>query len=380
MRVLRIIARMNVGGPALQVETLQRGLATHGIESRLLVGQVGPGEEEWANLRSSNQDLVARVVPGLGREPNAGGDVRALGVLMAEIRRFRPHIVHTHTAKAGMLGRLAAGLCRVPATVHTFHGHLLTGYFSAAVTRAITVSERIMAPGTDRLVAVGARVRDELLEAGVGRPAQYRVVAPGVVLPPAPDRVRARLDLGLPEVGPAVGLVARLTQVKRPDRFVDMARAVAVAHPDAVFIVAGDGPLAPVLKSAAQEFDGRLRLLGWQSDLARAYAACDLVVLTSDNEGMPVSLIEAAHAGRPAVTTDVGGAAEVVEHGVTGLVVEPDAQALAKAVTTLLADPTRRHAMGRAAQARAATLFTPDRLVADHVSLYRELVAAAHER
>jgi hypothetical protein len=166
VRVLRLIARMNVGGPALQVVALQRGLDPERFESRLLIGEPGEGEADYLQLRAP--DVEATLVPGLGRSIRAAGDARALAAVIGEIRRFRPDIVHTHTAKAGVLGRIAAGVTRVPHVVHTFHGHLLHGYFGAAGRRAVVTTERVLARRTDVLAAVGAQVRDDLLAAGIG--------------------------------------------------------------------------------------------------------------------------------------------------------------------------------------------------------------------
>ena len=164
IRVLRVIARMNVGGPAWQASVLTRCLGEHGIETRLLAGQVGPGEASFLKLREP--DLPVTPVAGLGRSVRLLGDLRALGGVVREIRRFRPHVIHTHTAMAGVVGRVAAIITRVPVRVHTFHGHVLHGYFSKPVTHFVRTIEKALARRTTALVAVGERVRDELVAAG----------------------------------------------------------------------------------------------------------------------------------------------------------------------------------------------------------------------
>jgi glycosyltransferase involved in cell wall biosynthesis len=174
-----------------------------------------------------------------------------------------------------------------------------------------------------------------------------------------------------------VAFVGRLTAIKRPDRFVDMALAVAAARPETRFLVAGEGDLLPQVRGRAQPLGERIRFLGWRPDVETVHAAADLTVLTSDNEGMPVSLIEAAMTGRPAVTTDVGSAAEVVAHGHTGFVTAPDADRLAAAVLTLLGAGDLRRTFGEAAAARARRLFTAERLVADTERLYEALAGEA---
>jgi len=372
IRVLRIIARMNVGGPALQVTGLIDGLDRTRYESLLLVGNVAADELDYTCLRAPH--VSSTTVPGLGRELSVWGDAWALQNLVREIRRFRPHIVHTHTAKAGFLGRVAARLCRVPAIVHSFHGHLLQGYFSRPATKAVITTERAFARFTTRIVAVGSQVRDDLLSAGIGRREQYVVIPPGVDLRPAPERSKARRCLGLPDNGPIVSYVARLTAVKRPDRFVDVAMRLADRCPDATFVVAGDGRLLEEMQSRALPLGSRIRFLGFRGDVEAVYAASDVVMLTSDNEGMPVSLIEAALTGRPAIATNVGSTSEVVRDGITGFVTPNDVGELTRAAERLLTDFALRQRMGTAAAEIAKSRFGGARLVRDMEHLY-EIIA-----
>lgn len=372
---MRVIARMNVGGPALQVAAISRGLPPELFDQRVYCGSPAAGEADYVRLAAP--DIPVRRVPGLGRPVRLGGDVQGLAALVAEMCRFRPHIVHTHTAKAGVLGRTAAALARVPARVHTFHGHLLHGYFSRVGTGLVVATERAFARVSDRLIAVGARVRDDLLAAGVGHPGQYVVVPPGTRLGPLPDRARARRALGLPEGVPVVAYVGRITGVKRPDRFVEVARAIHRELPEVRFAVCGEGDLLGELLDAAPALDGRLHTLGWRADVETVYAAADLVLLTSDNEGMPVSLIEAGLAGLPAVATRVGGVPEVVRHEETGLLAPPWARELAAHAIRLLRDEPTRLRMGRAARAWTTERFTAERLVAD---IHRVYTAIAVER
>lgn len=371
LRVLRILARANVGGPALQVAALTTRLDVTRFESRLLVGAVEVGEVDYFELRAPEVRFVR--VRGLGRAVRPADDIRALREVVREVRSFRPHIVHTHTAKAGVIGRLAALWCRVPATVHTFHGHLLRGYFAPQLTRLVIGAERILAHRTTRIVAVGERVRDELLTAGIGRAVQYAVIAPGIQLGTAPSRAAARERLGLPADAEAVAFVGRITGVKRPDRFADVARELAHRRPRLRFLVAGGGDLVPELERSLAPLGDRVELLGWRADVETVYAAADAVVNTSDNEGMPVSLIEAAAAGCPAVATGVGSAGEVVLDGRTGFVVAPRVTDLVDAVERLLDDPELRARFGAAAAEHAGRAFGVERLVDDMERLYEEI-------
>lgn len=350
---------------------LSEGLDPARFEQRLLTGLPEPEEGDYVALRAP--DLAVRRVAGLGRAPDLTADVRALAEISRVIREFRPHIVHTHKAKAGVLGRLAAWGRRTPATVHHYHGHLLHGYFSPRKTQAIMAVERLLARRTVRLIAVGEQVRDDLLAVKVGTPSQWRVVAPGVAGAPAPDRSAARAALGLPETGLVVGFVGRLARVKQPERFVEMALLLSAEFPDASFVVAGDGDLLGRMRQVARPLGPRAVFLGWRSDVQTVYAACDVVALTSDNEGMPVSLIEAAAAAVPVVATDVGSAGEVVDDGVTGLLAPTDAHALATAAGRLLRDPALRSSMGHAAGRRFQERFAARRLVDDVTAIYEEL-------
>jgi glycosyltransferase involved in cell wall biosynthesis len=355
---------MNVGGPAAIVTELLTHLD---LDLHLLVGEVGGDEADYLELRAPG--LPVTRIPGLGRAVRPADDVRALAGLVGQLRRLRPDIVQTHTAKAGALGRTAAVAARVPARVHTFHGHLLHGYFSPAVTRGVVTAERALALVTDRIVAVGQGVREELLGARIGRPDQYVVIPPGVTLPrPPPDREKARQVLGLPQEGPVVAYVARLTQIKRPDRMIEVARAL----PDATFVVAGDGPLyATVMEMAPPN----VRFLGWRADIENVYAAANVILLTSDNEGMPVTLIEAALCGVPAVASDVGSTGEVVLDGRTGRTVAPGVAALSDAVRALLDDGDWCRQMGLAARRWAEEAFGVGIMAEAHMDLYRSLMA-----
>ena len=368
---MRVIARMNVGGPARQVIALQRGIDSGNFDTRLIIGAVEPTEADQLEL--SRIDLPAERLPTLTRSPAGIADLRVLAALIARCREFRPDIVHTHTAKAGVLGRLAALRSGVPATVHTFHGHLLHGYFSPSVTRAVVRAERALAKRTTALVAVGSRVRDELVDAGIGVTTQYSVIPPGLQLPSPVPRLEARAALGVASDACAVAYVARLTAVKRPDRFAAFAAILSTSMPEVVFLVAGDGPELTPLRDACAVRGVRVSFLGWRSDVETVYSAADLVVLCSDNEGMPVSLIEAGACGCPAVSTDAGSVSEVVLDGETGFVTEMNAWALAASAEVILRNPDVRESFGRAARVHALSRFSDSRLVADHEELYRAL-------
>jgi glycosyltransferase involved in cell wall biosynthesis len=369
---MRIIARMNVGGPAVQVSGLMRHLPPLGFDQRLYTGWCGDDEADY--LETQAPDVEATRIDGLGRAIRPGDDATALIQLAREMRDFRPHIVHTHTAKAGVLGRTAAALAGIgSATVHTFHGHLLHGYFSPRKTQAVTALERTLARKTDRLVAVGDQVRDDLLGARIGRPDQYAIIPPGLEMPPAVSRAEALREFGLSPDAPVVAFIGRLTAIKRPDRFIEVVQAVSAKRPDVQFLVAGAGDQADLVDQAAADLP--ITVLGWRSDVENVLAASDAVLLTSDNEGTPLSLIQAALSGLPVVATDVGSVHDVVVSGETGLLCDLDAQQLADAVLDVVNNPNTVRALGAKAQQRATAKYGVQRLADDHARLYRSIAA-----
>ncbi len=371
VHVVHVIARMNVGGPARILAGLLDGLDPERFPQTLITGTVADDEEDWFAVRDTALADDPRIVrlPGLGRAIAPLRDLATLRRLTALLVDLAPDVVQTHTAKAGLLGRWAALRAGVPHIVHTFHGHTLHGYFPAPVTAVFTALERRLARRSDDLLAVGSRVRDELLAAGVGTAAQYTVLPPGVRDEGTGERAAARAALGLADDVPVVAFVGRLSGVKRPDRFLTAAEQVAAGRPGTVFLVVGDGELRAELEAAPRTAD--VRFLGWRGDVGTVHAASDVVAVTSDNEGMPVTLIEAAMAGRPCVTTDVGGAGEVVRDGVTGRVVPRDATAVAAAILGLLSDDEVRDRMGAAARTRAQERFGVDAVGTLLTDLYR---------
>jgi glycosyltransferase involved in cell wall biosynthesis len=378
IRVVRVIARLNIGGPAIHATLLTARLDPARFHTTLVTGSEDASEGNYLALHG--REAAVELIPDLGREIRPLRDLRTLAALMRVIRRVRPHIVHTHTAKAGAVGRLAAALCGVPVVVHTFHGHVLRGYFSPAKTAVYRNIERGLARRTDRLLTVTDLVRDELLALGVGRPEQYITVPLGFDLAPlvhaAGRRGELRAELGV-GAAPLVGIVARLVPIKAHEIFLDAAARIRAAVPDARFLIVGDGECRQALEARVDALGLReaVRFLGWRADLDRLYADLDVVVLTSRNEGSPVALIEAMAAGVPVVSTAVGGVPDVVAHGTSGLLAPvDDAAAVAEHTVTLLRDRARALTMGGAGRSRVVATYSADRLVADIERLYDALL------
>lgn len=367
--MMHVIARMNVGGPALEISELMRGLDADRFEQLLITGWCADDEADYLDTQAP--DIPAMRVPGFGRAIRPTEDALVLPRLVRQIRAFRPHVVHTHTAKAGVLGRIATKAALVNARiVHTHHGHLLHGYFGPRKTAALIRLERQLSRHTETVVTVGEQVRDDLLARGIGRPDQYSVIRSGVRLGPIPDRDTSRGELGIPDGAIVVTMVGRITKIKRPDRFADVVALTTAQGANLHYLVAGGGDLEPYLRARVERERLPVTMLGWRSDLERILAATDIALLTSDNEGTPLSLVQAALAGVPAVATDVGSVSEVVENDVTGLLVETSAEALSEAVTLLARDSPVRAQMGKSARDRASSAFSMLNFLSEHERTY----------
>ena len=375
IRVMRIIARMNVGGPAVQVTGLMRELNTTDFDQRLFTGYCASDEADY--LEKVATDVKAIRIEGFGRRVSFGGDIKAFTTLVKEIRTFKPHVIHTHTAKAGFLGRIASIISLQPSIrVHTFHGHLLNGYFGSFKRLLVVIAEKILAIFTDQLLAVGGKVRQDLLIAGIGKKEKFGLMPPGLVINKLPVKVESLKSFGLSNPRLQCAFIGRITQIKRPDRFLDVVSEVKKRGIDLDFFMAGDGELLEGCRKRISQQDLPVIVLGWQSDIEKVLSAADIVVLTSDNEGTPLSLIQAGMAGLPVVTTNVGSVPEIVLDGVTGIITDLNIQEIANALEKLARDKALRERLGLAAQEFTLANFGVQRLVHDHEELYKKLLTS----
>ncbi len=364
IRVARVIARLNVGGPAQQAILLTAGLDRTRFVTTLITGVVGRAEGDLTSAARA-RGVEPVVIPELGRAIRPARDLVALGKLVRIFRGFRPDLVHTHTSKAGTLGRAAARLTGVPAAVHTFHGHVLEGYFSPATTWVFQKIEQAMARSTDRLVVVSPRLREALLAMGIGRPDQVEVVPLGLDLDrfvhPSTGRAGLRASLDIPSGTPLLGIVGRLVPVKDHPTLFQALRFLGEGNGSPHLIVVGDGEQREGLEQLAHRLGlaSRIHFLGWRDDLEAILGDLDVVICCSRNEGTPVALIEAMAAGVPVLSTDVGGVGDLVDHGRTGWLVPPgDPAALAHGLRALLVDPALRARL--AASGRSVALARHD--------------------
>ena len=373
IRVMRIIARMNVGGPAVQVSGLMRGFDSHVFEHRLYTGFCAADEADYLDTVAT--DIRATRIEGFGRRVSLSGDVKAFVSIIKEIRSFKPHIIHTHTAKAGFLGRIASIISLQPSIrVHTFHGHLLNGYFGSFKRALVVIAEKVLAIFTYQLLAVGDRVRQDLLAAGIGNPKKFGLMPPGLEIGTLPNKVISQEFYGLTSSTLQCAFIGRVTQIKRPDRFLDVVSEIKERGVAIEFFMAGDGELLENCRKRIADEELPVKILGWQSEIEKVLAAADVAVLTSDNEGTPLSLIQAGMAGLPVVTTRVGSVPEIVLDGVTGVITSLEVQEIADALEKLSNSNELRTQMGAKAQEFTLANFGVKRLVHDHQELYKKLL------
>ncbi len=359
MKILQIIARVNRGGTARWLEELITGLRSNGHEVLLAAGHVQEGEAEDQIFRK----LSGHRIESLGRSISIFSDIKSLIEIRKYIIECKPDLINTHTAKAGLIGRLAAAsiLKNRPAMVHTYHGHLLYGYFPQWKTNIFNIIEKFLANLSDVLIAAGDKVKSDLIAAGIGQEEKYFVARPGVEILDLEPNDEIRLRMGLPGDTVIVGWLGRLVPIKRPDRVIDIAKDLK----DIIFLIGGDGELFSSLET---DLPKNVRLLGWTKP-EEMWAVSDIALLTSDNEAQPISLIEASLAGLPIVAENVGSVSEVVNSEETGLLVSNHVERI-QALKSLISSPELRNKMGTAGKKFCVEKFGPQQFLDTHVKAY----------
>ncbi len=381
-KIVHLISRLNIGGISPYVIPITALLRTAGYPSALIVGKLGKGEGDMSYL-AERVGVQPIYVPQLGRDISPLRDLATVGQLYRLLRREQPTIVHTHTAKAGFAGRLAAKLAGVPLIFHTYHGHVFHSYFGAAKTRFYIALERFGAALSTRIIAVSPNLRREIGEVyRIAPPRKVALVVPGYDLSALRDVRRPfgnfRARFGIPAEAPLVGIVGRLVPIKHHALFLSAMAQVARAIPQARFAVVGDGELRAELEAQARALGMAEAVIftGWQGDLAAIYGALDCLVLCSKNEGLPSAVIEALVTGVPVVATAVGGVVDMLADGRGALVPPNDARALAEATLNVLRDLPAAQARAQTFRQAAYDLYhiapSAERLIA----FYREFLGA----
>jgi glycosyltransferase involved in cell wall biosynthesis len=387
VKVLRVIARLNIGGPARHATILHEGLAAAGFETVLAHGSPTSDEGSFEELLA-DRGLRSIRVPALGRRVSVVSDVQAFWALLRLVFAEQPDVLHTHTAKAGTLGRLAGWIYNLTRArrrrcllVHTFHGHVFDGYFGPVASAAVQRTERALARLSDLIVTISPRQQDEIVGRFRIAPADKVLVVPlgleldQLLTSPMPRDLRSACGWTGDEF--VIGFVGRLVAIKDVPTLIRGFAAFSSRCPQARLLVAGDGERRSEAEQLVRSLglDRLVRFVGWQRDLLPLYGAMDAMALTSKNEGTPVAIIEALAAAVPAVATDVGGVGDVIEHEATGLLIPPgDAQALAAALERLATDPALRQRLSDRGRSVVAARFGRQRLIQEMAACYRRLL------
>lgn len=380
LRILHVIARLNVGGAALQVIELAAEQRRRGHDVLVVAGTLAAGEESMEYV-AEERDVPTLHLAALQRELSPRRDTRAIRSLRRLLGERATDVLHTHTAKAGSTGRIAALLAgrRKPrAIVHTFHGHVLSGYFPPHRERVFRLVERALTSATSTVIAVSDEVRDDLIAFGVSPGERVAVVPYGFDLDGLGDERRRgeiRDEAGIGDDQFAIGWVGRLAAIKRPHDLVATLGRIVDGGADAVLVLVGDGDERDSVEADAARLGlaDRCRFVGFRRDTADWYAAFDAFLLTSGNEGTPVAAIEALASGRPVVATDAGGTRTVVQDGRSGFLAPVgDTEELARRLLELHADRALARRLGSFGAADVRERFSLARM-ADRVdSIYRE--------
>ncbi len=313
IKVLRVITRLNVGGPSKQILTMNSIFDSPGYDQLIVTGQILDSELE-VDLSKYGQIVK---LEELQRGFNPLKDIKVIKQLMNIMKIYEPEIIHTHLSKAWMLATITRILNRSKIkSIHTFHGHILHSYFSNPVIKIFTLIQKVLAKKTDVLVAVNPTVRDQLIEKGIGDKSKFKVIYPGFDSYTTLPKLIAKSKLGLNLNGLVVGYIGRFEPIKRTDILAEVIKITTSENTDIQFLICGEGSLYPEFVEST--FGERVYRLGWIDDLTAFYSAVDLMILTSDNEGSPLTIIEAGKVGIPTISRDVGGVNSLIEDGFNG--------------------------------------------------------------
>ena len=374
MKVLQLITRLDKGGAPRVFLKLISGLKEHGIEIVMATGPSRqPEEDPWKFSRRSH--ISYHPLPSLRRDIAPAHDLLALFEIIALIRRERPALLHTHTTKAGILGRIAGGITRTK-TIHTPHGHLFYGYFGKGKELLYVSLERLAARFCERIITISEDERREYLRRRIGDQRKVVTIYNGIEMNRFPgDGKKIRKELGIAQQAPLVGFVGRLEEIKGPHHFVEAARKIGAARPQTHFLMAGDGPMKAALMKKAHGVS-HLHFLGHREDIADCIAALDLVLIPSLNDGFNLAAVEAMACSKPIVATAVGGLPEVINDA--GILIRAgDTSRMAEEAVRLLNSPDQRKEMGAKGRKRTEDFFSWGVCLQKTIHLYRQVVETA---
>jgi glycosyltransferase involved in cell wall biosynthesis len=379
LKVLYLITRLDKGGSAEDIFITAIGLDRRKYEVTLMSGPVeDPGQDRKKEIEECGIRHI--FIPELVRNIKLFKDLIAFLKIYRVLRKEKFDIVHTHTSKAGFLGRLAAKLARVPIIIYTPHGHVFFGYFSSLKTKIFILLEKLASPLADKIVAKTNREKEDYISYKITSERRLAIICSGIDLNrfkelSSDEKLKIKKELGIPENSLVVGTAGRLVPVKGPEFLIEASKIIVSKYPDTYFLFAGDGPLRQSLEKKACRMGVKKNIifLGWRDDVSKIISIFDIFVLPSLNEGMGRVLVEAMALRKPIVASCVGGIPDLVAHGKNGFLVPPkNPMELAKHIQLLLEDRGEREKMGSAGQETIFN-FSKERMIEDTESLYEEL-------
>jgi len=380
IKIALVITRMDRGGAPDIVKSLFDYLNMREYESILISGPTIIPTKDIKNFMDKNRNNIV-IIPDLKRNPNLINDTLAFIKLFLLFRKERFDIVHTHTAKAGFIGRIAAKLAGIRLIIHTPHGHNLYGYFNFWFTQSIIILERIASLFTDKIIALTNIEKTDMIRYNICKPSKIAVIRSGINLD-IYDKIKVDIEQKKAEFDAArddflVGMIGRLDVVKGPEYFIEASKYIAEKLPQTRFLIVGDGSLREKLISRSRQLDleEKIAFLGWREDTAEILSILDVLVLTSLNEAVGRVLLEAGASAKPVVATNVGGIPEILKDNETGILVSAgDSRKIANAVINLLKDEKKRFEMGQAAKDWINVNFNEKRMVVEIHNLYKSLL------
>ena len=363
---------MNVGGPAVLISELIQNLPQKEISHTLITGVCPSNEIDFLNSHPLNSEVI--YLDHFRRSILPTSDFISLLRIIKILRQLRPDLVHTHTSKAGVLGRIAVKIASPDSlVVHTYHGHLLYGYFGKCKTVLVVSIERILGRFTNKYIAVTRQVRDDLYQAGIGPFKKWNVIYPGV------RELSTNLDFqtvqgsAISQEKINIAWIGRFTDIKNPMLAIQAFESIP-ERDNLNLIMIGAGELFEECENYARNFNLSITFTGWVTDINPILTNCDFVLMTSRNEGMPVVIVESAFKAVPVVSTNVGGVSEFIEDGVTGWLVGQDLESISKKVFELSKNILEIQRVGKNARKLAEKSFSVENYVANHVKLYKDLL------
>jgi len=389
IKVLHIITRFDKGGSAQNTYLSLLGLKKKKYQLSLVSGLSLESEMKYEEIKAKEKDIQILESEGIEfiqcpfllRRINVIKDLKAFFDIWRIIKKYNPLIVHTHSSKAGLLGRLAAKLARVPIIIHTPHGHVFFGYFGSFKTKIFIILERFVSRITDKIVALTNEEKKDYIKFRIANEDKFDVIYSGIELNkfkelPFNENQNFKRELGIPENYLVVGTVGRLVPVKGPEFLIEAAKYIISKYPEVFFIFTGDGPLEQNLERQAFKsgIKDNIIFLGWRNDIAGIISVYDIFALPSLNEGMGRVLVEAMALGKPIVASNVGGIPDLVTHGKNGFLVPPkNPEKLAKYIQILIGDKEKRKKMGQAGKEMVKN-FSKEKMVEKIANLYEELL------